>query len=151
MIALYIALGLLGALLLLVLAAVIRTLVRPKKVSAWEPKRDPEREQAYAETLAKMVRYETVSQKGEIRREKFLGFHKLLEELFPLVHENLEKIEIDGSLLFRWKGKADDRPLVLMGHQDVVPAEGEWEHPPFSGDIENGKVWGRGRRFFAYV
>ncbi len=144
MIALYIVLGLLGVLILLVLAAVIRTLLTPKKVSAWEPKRDPEREAAYAEKLAKMVRYETVSRKGETQREKFLGFHKVLEELFPLVHANLEKIEIDGSLLFHWKGKHDDRPLVLMGHQDVVPAEGDWEHPPFSGDIENGRIWGRG-------
>ena len=89
MIALYIVLGLIGVLLLLVLAAVVRTLLTPKKVSAWKPKRDSERETVYAETLAKMVRYETVSKKGEIRREKFLGFHKLLEELFPLVHANL--------------------------------------------------------------
>lgn len=144
MIALYIVLGLLGVLLLLVLIAVLRTLLTPKKVSAWEPKRDPVREQAYAETLSKMVQYETVSKKGEIRRETFLGFHRLLEELFPLVHQNLEKIEIDGSLLFHWKGRSDARPLVLMGHQDVVPAEGQWGHPPFSGDIEDGKIWGRG-------
>ena len=141
MIALYIVLGLLGVLLLLVLIAVLRTLLTPKKVSAWEPKRDPVREQSYAETLSKMVQYETVSKKGEIRRETFLGFHRLLEELFPLVHQNLEKIEIDGSLLFHWKGRSDARPLVLMGHQDVVPAEGQWEHPPFSGDIEDGKIW----------
>ena len=144
MIALYIVLGLLGVLLLLVLIAVLRTLLTPKKVSAWEPKRDPVREQAYAETLSKMVQYETVSKKGEIRRETFLGFHRLLEELFPLVHQNLEKIEIDGSLLFHWKGRSDARPLVLMGHHDVVPAEGQWEHPPFSGDIQDGKIWGRG-------
>ena len=144
MIALYIVLGLLGVLLLLVLITVIRTLLTPKKTSEWEPKRDPVRESAYAEMLAKMVRYETVSYKGETQREKFLGFHKILEDLFPLVHKNLEKIEIDGSLLFHWKGKSNDRPLVLMGHQDVVPAEGEWEHAPFSGDIENGRVWGRG-------
>ena len=31
-----------------------------------------------------------------------------------------------------------------MSHQDVVPAEGTWEHEPFSGDIADGKVWGRG-------
>ena len=77
-------------------------------------------------------------------REKFLEFHKILEKLFPLVHEKLEKTEIDGSLLYYWKGKHSDKPLVLMGHQDVVPAEGKWEHEPFSGDIEDGKVWGRG-------
>ena len=31
-----------------------------------------------------------------------------------------------------------------MSHQDVVPAEGTWSHAPFSGDIADAKVWGRG-------
>jgi len=144
MTAVYILLGILALLLLLVLAALVRTLLTPKKTSSWTPKKDPEREQAYAEKLARMIRYETVSYKGRIQREKFLGFHKILEELFPLVHQHLEKTEIDGSLLYYWKGRHSDRPVVLMGHQDVVPAEGVWKHEPFSGDIENGRVWGRG-------
>ncbi len=141
---LYIILGLLAVLLLLVLAAVIRTLLTPEKTSSWMPVKDAARERKYAEKLADLVRYETVSYKGKVQREKFLGFHKILERIFPLVHRDLHKIEIDGSLLFYWKGKHSDRPLVLMGHQDVVPAEGKWEHEPFSGDIEGGKVWGRG-------
>ena len=144
MIALYVLLGLLGLCLLLLLIALLRTLLSPAKQSLWKPAADPEREARYAETLSRMVRCETVSRKGENQREKFLGFHRLLEELFPLVHEKLEKTEIDGNLLFFWKGRAHDRPLVLMSHQDVVPAEGEWKHEPFSGDIEDGKVWGRG-------
>ena len=144
MIALYLLLGLLGLCLLLLLIALLRTLLSPAKQSLWKPAADPEREKRYAETLSRMVRCETVSRKGEDQREKFLGFHRLLEELFPLVHEKLEKTEIDGNLLFFWKGKAHDRPLVLMSHQDVVPAEGEWKHEPFSGDIAEGKVWGRG-------
>ena len=144
MIALYVLLGLLGLCLLLLLIALLRTLLSPAKQSLWKPAADPEREARYAETLSRMVRCETVSRKGEDQREKFLGFHRLLEELFPLVHGKLEKTEIDGNLLFFWKGKAHDRPLVLMSHQDVVPAEGEWKHEPFSGDIAEGKVWGRG-------
>lgn len=144
MIALYILLGLLGLGLLLLLIALLRTLLSPAKQSLWKPAADPEREARYAETLSRMVRCETVSRKGEDQREKFLGFHRLLEELFPLVHGKLEKTEIDGNLLFYWKGKSHDRPLVLMSHQDVVPAEGEWKHEPFSGDIAEGKVWGRG-------
>ena len=68
----------------------------------------------------------------------------MLEKLFPLVHEKLEKTEIDGNLLFYWKGESSEKPILLMSHQDVVPAEGEWSHEPFSGDIEDGKVWGRG-------
>ena len=144
MTALYIFLGLIGLLLLLVLIAVVRTLISPAKSADWEPKEDPAREEEYAKKLSEMVRFETVSYKGEIQREKFLEFHKILEKLFPLVHQHLEKTEIDGSLLYYWKGKKSDKPVVLMGHQDVVPAEGEWEHGPFSGDIEDGVIWGRG-------
>ena len=141
---LYIFLALIGLVLAVLLIAVVKTLLTPAKKSDWQPGRDPEREDLYARKLSRMVQYETVSRIGEIQREKFLGFHKVLEELFPLVHEHLEKTEIDGSLLFYWKGKRSDKPLVLMSHQDVVAAEGEWEHEPFSGDIEDGKIWGRG-------
>ncbi|MBF6614317.1 MAG: M20/M25/M40 family metallo-hydrolase [Chloroflexi bacterium] len=43
------------------------------------------------------------------------------------------------------KGDGTERPLLLMSHTDVVPAEPEyWSHHPFSGDIEGGYVWGRG-------
>ncbi len=127
-----------------ILAAVIKTCLTPAKHSEWKPKEDLEREQMYAEKLSEMVRYETVSVPDEDQREKFLGFHKILEKLFPLVHKHLEKTELDGNLIFYWKGKNSDKPLVLMGHQDVVPAEGEWLHEPFSGDIEDRKIWGRG-------
>ena len=144
MIVLYVILGIIGLLLLLVIIALLRTVITPSKKPEWEPRRDTARENEYAEKLAEMVRFETVSYKGQIRREHFLEFHKILEKLFPLVHENLEKTEIDGSLLFYWKGKSSERPLILMGHQDVVPAEGKWEHEPFSGDIADGKIWGRG-------
>ena len=139
-----IAAGIIGGALLVPAAAVVKTLLTPRKVSAYEPVEAPERGQAYAEKLSRMIRYETVSVLGEVQREKFLGFHQVLEELFPLVHEHLEKTEIDGSLLFKWTGKKHDRPIVLMGHQDVVAAEGPWIHEPFSGDIADGKVWGRG-------
>ena len=144
MIVLWILLGCLGLVLLLLLAAVVRTLLIPGKRSDYRPDPDPERAEAYARKLSAMVRCDTVSVPDENQREKFLAFHRVLEELFPLVHGTLEKTEIDGSLLFYWKGERSDRPLVLMSHQDVVPAEGEWLHDPFSGDIADGKVWGRG-------
>jgi carboxypeptidase PM20D1 len=141
---LWIVPALLGLLIVLLLAAVIRTLLTGSRRSEWKAKPEPERESLYARKLSRMVRCETVSRRGEDRREQFLAFHRVLEELFPLVHRNLEKTEIDGNLLYCWRGKSGERPVVLMSHQDVVPAEGEWLHEPFSGDIADGKVWGRG-------
>ncbi len=141
---LWILLILLGILLLLILASLLRTLFIPSRKSAYEPAPDPERAERYAGKLSRMIRCETVSVPGADQREKFLAFHRELENLFPLVHNRLEKTEIDGNLLFFWKGKSSDKPLVLMSHQDVVPAEGEWNRPPFSGEIAEGKVWGRG-------
>ncbi|MFC4407804.1 M20 family metallopeptidase [Haloarchaeobius iranensis] len=39
-----------------------------------------------------------------------------------------------------------DPTLVLNGHTDVVPADDpdEWAHDPFGGEVEDGRLWGRG-------
>ena len=139
-----ILLCLLLLILILLGIAVYRTLKLPVRKAAYQPPAADERAARYAEKLSRMVAFETVSVPQTNQRDKFLPFHALLEELFPLVHEKLEKTEIDGNLLFHWKGRDASRPLVLMSHQDVVPAEGEWKYPPFSGKIAEGKVWGRG-------
>lgn len=143
----YVGLVLLGILLiiiLLLLIAIIRTLLMPDKTSDYQPEADEKEALRLAEKLSRMVQCDTTSHAGAAEVEKYLGFHKVLEELFPLVHKELQKTEIDGNLLYYWKGKSSEKPILLMSHQDVVPAEGEWIHAPFSGDIADGKVWGRG-------
>ena len=144
MIIVYILLSLIGLLVLLLLAAVIHTLLIPSKKSEYQPNENEEESSELAEKLSQMIKFDTVSHPQVSEAEKFREFHKVLEKLFPLVFEKLEKTEIDGNLLFYWKGKSHDKPILLMSHQDVVPAEGEWKYPPFSGEIAEGKVWGRG-------
>lgn len=131
-------------LVLLLLIAVVRTLLMPNKRSDYAAPEADARAMLLAQKLSKMIQYDTTSHANVHEEEKFLGFHKVLEELFPLVHEKLERTVIDGNLLYYWKGKSSEKPILLMSHQDVVPAEGEWLHEPFSGDIADGKVWGRG-------
>ena len=133
-----------GVILGLLLVALIRTLLMPGKKAEYTPQESEEESLRLAQKLSKMVQYDTTSHAGMPEPEKFRGFHKTLEELFPLVFSRLEKTDLDGNLLFYWKGKHSDKPILLMSHQDVVPAEGTWEHPPFSGDIADGKVYGRG-------
>lgn len=144
MIIVYILLSLIGLLVLLLLAAVIHTLLIPSKKSEYQPNENEEESSELAEKLSQMIQFDTTSHPQVSEAEKFREFHKVLEKLFPLVFEKLEKTEIDGNLLFYWKGKSHDKPILLMSHQDVVPAEGEWKYPPFSGEIAEGKVWGRG-------
>lgn len=140
----YAILVFLGIVVALLLIALIRTLLIKPKKSTYQPNPDPKRAQNYAEKLSAMVQHNTVASNEDRRTEAFLEFHRLLAELFPLVHQHLEKTEIDGNLLYRWQGASSDKPIVLMAHQDVVPAEGAWLHEPFSGDIADGFVWGRG-------
>ena len=131
-------------LVLLLLIALVRTLLMPNKRSDYAAPEADDKAMLLAQKLSKMIQYDTTSHANIHEEEKFLGFHKVLEELFPLVHEKLERTVIDGNLLYYWKGKSSEKPILLMSHQDVVPAEGEWLHEPFSGDIADGKVWGRG-------
>lgn len=50
-----------------------------------------------------------------------------------------------GNLICAMKGTDDLPPLILLHHIDVVPAEAEkWKHPPYSGLVIDGEVWGRG-------
>ncbi|MDO4940709.1 MAG: M20/M25/M40 family metallo-hydrolase [Erysipelotrichaceae bacterium] len=128
----------------LLLIAVVRTLLIGSKTATYVYSKDTERIDEYSNKLSKMIQYETVSNPDNPEIDKFRGFHKLLEELFPNVFSKLEKIEIDGNLLMKWKGETDLDPIILTSHLDVVPAEGEWKYPPFSGTIADGKIWGRG-------
>jgi acetylornithine deacetylase/succinyl-diaminopimelate desuccinylase-like protein len=48
------------------------------------------------------------------------------------------------SLMARWGGSEGDA-LLVHGHLDVVPAAAEdWQVHPFSGEVREGYVWGRG-------
>src|SRR5205807_2076787 len=50
-----------------------------------------------------------------------------------------------GTFIARLKGDGSASPLLLMSHTDVVAVEPEkWTHSPFSGDIADGFIYGRG-------
>ncbi len=88
----------------------------------------------------------TYDDPAKLNVQEFQAFQSTLEQSFPLVHAHLSREIVSGhSLLYRWQGQKDDSPVVVMGHFDVVPADATtWKHPPFSGEIVNGYVWGRG-------
>lgn len=104
-----------------------------------------EKNEYYASKLASLIKCETVSVPGEENTEKFLRFHEVLADSFPRLFAVCEKTVVGASLLLRWKGSDPTAmPILLMSHMDVVDAAGEWTYPPFSGEIHDGRLWGRG-------
>ena len=103
-----------------------------------------------AEKLSKMVRFRTVSYNEEKDYDdaEFRSLVNELEALFPECHRVMEKELLnDFALLYKWEGSNKEiEPAVMIAHYDVVPVddESEWTHAPFSGDISDGFIWGRG-------
>lgn len=81
---------------------------------------------------------------------KFVKFHEYLEEAYPAVHKHLELTKVNTyGLVYFWKGSNPDlKPLMLAGHQDVVPVQQDtlkdWSYPPFEGHFDGEKLYGRG-------
>lgn len=107
---------------------------------------------AAAQHLSQAVQIQTVSHqdKADDQPAEWARLHDFLSAAYPAAHAAMTR-EIVGAntLIYTWKGSdASLAPVILMAHQDVVPVtagtEGDWKHPPFSGAIADGAVWGRG-------
>ncbi|NNU43052.1 M20 family peptidase [Ramlibacter montanisoli] len=144
---------LLAALLLLAAAVAVNTLrqgsrqleVAPAPAIAVD-------EQGVANKLSAAIRFQTVSSHDDasLNAGEFQKLHAHLRERFPRVHASLQREVVGGlTLLYTWPGSdANAKPIALLAHQDVVPiapgSEAKWQTAPFSGEVKDGYVWGRG-------
>nr|WP_315848267.1 M20 family peptidase [uncultured Rhodoferax sp.] len=109
-------------------------------------------EASAAQRLGEAVRLRTISSRSDasLSADQFKQLHALLQAKFPKTHAALKREVVGGlSLLYTWPGsKPELQPILLMAHQDVVPiatgTEKAWSTEPFSGEVKDGFVWGRG-------
>ena len=99
--------------------------------------------QEATELLQELIRVETVNPPGnetraaELLRE-YLGDHGVESELYAKVPER-------ANLVARIPGTGTGPRLVLLSHTDTVLADpSEWELDPWSGELREGQIWGRG-------
>jgi carboxypeptidase PM20D1 len=106
-----------------------------------------------ARHLADAVRFKTVSYSAHAHEAEKNAELDAMRDWIDQTYPNFKSVaprDIMGkSLLYTWKGANPDLPpILLMAHMDVVPVvpgtEVQWTHGPFSGDIADGFVWGRG-------
>ena len=93
--------------------------------------------------LSRLIRVDTTNPPGnetaaaELLRD-YLEASGVECELYARVPER-------ANLVARIRGRGDGPSLLFLGHTDVVLADaGEWSVPPFSGEVQNDEVWGRG-------
>lgn len=144
----YTLLSIVLIMVVLLIIAILRALIIKKEyVAPNKINGDLNRKDEFASKFSKLVKCNTVTYGSEKDNARFIEYENIVKEVFPLISKNLEKIKIDNyNFLYKWSGKDQSRnPILLMGHSDVVPASKDgWDRDPFSGDYENGRVYGRG-------
>ena len=101
--------------------------------------------ETYARRLQKMIQCQTVSVKESYDDTEFAKLREVMEELFPLIHKHAKKLTFsDDCWMYCIPGADTTRNIMLMSHHDVVAVDGEWKYDGFSGEIAEGKIWGRG-------
>jgi len=98
--------------------------------------------------LQQLIRNRCVND-GTVESGNELRSVELLQQYLGTSGIDVERFEPQpgrASLVARIEGSDPDAPtLMLMGHTDVVPVnEDGWSRDPFSGDLDDGMVWGRG-------
>lgn len=98
--------------------------------------------------FSEIIKIPTVSHTNGVGEDEET-FEKMLttiKNFYPTVFEktSFEQVSRRGYL-FHWKGKKPSTPSVFMAHYDVVPVdESKWTSNPFSGQIKDGYLFGRG-------
>ncbi|MGD0197694.1 MAG: M20/M25/M40 family metallo-hydrolase [Solirubrobacteraceae bacterium] len=95
------------------------------------------------ELLRQLIRFDTVNPPGNERDAQELLARTLSAAGFEC--ELLGRTPARPNLVARLDGKRPGPTLCLLSHVDTVLATAdEWRHDPWSGDLADGFVWGRG-------
>jgi len=100
-------------------------------------------QQETTDVLQRLVRFNTVNPPGNEReaQEYLAGYF----EGAGLEVELLGRTEPRPNLVARLRGTGDGPTLCLLSHVDTVLATPtDWDHDPWSGDVVDGELWGRG-------
>jgi acetylornithine deacetylase/succinyl-diaminopimelate desuccinylase-like protein len=95
------------------------------------------------EILRRLLRFDTVNPPGN--EGEAIEYLRGLLEPAGWDCRVLAEIPERPNLVARLTGAEPGPNLALISHVDTVPAvPSEWEHDPWSGDLVDGYVWGRG-------
>jgi acetylornithine deacetylase/succinyl-diaminopimelate desuccinylase-like protein len=98
--------------------------------------------------MQQYLRIDTTNPPGNEMRA--VAFYKKILDAEGIENRVFEYTPGRGDLWARIPANRGDansrlRPIVLLNHMDVVTSDAaHWRVPPFSGEIKDGYIWGRG-------
>ena len=99
--------------------------------------------QEAAQLLSQYIQIDTTNPPGN--EEKAAAFIGDTLKKNGIAFQMLESEPGRANLYARLKGDGSRRPIILLSHSDVVPADRAfWSVDPFGGVIKDGYIWGRG-------
>src|SRR5215213_4171831 len=127
---------------LLALVSILATAPHASAQSSPQPKW-AEIERETLEHFQAILRLDTRNPPGNERRAA-----EYLKSVFDREGIPAELVALDSgraNVVARLKGNGRKRPILIMGHTDVVTVDTtKWTHPPFAAARDGGYVYGRG-------
>ena len=94
-------------------------------------------------TLQSYIRFNTSVPPGDVT--KAADFLQALIEKEGIPVKRFESGAGRSIIMATLKGSGTAKPIVLLHHMDVVPADASrWKREPFGGELADGAIWGRG-------
>lgn len=94
--------------------------------------------------ILSVVQIDSVEAKGSEGKPFGEGVAKALDHALSIAKRmGFHIVHMDGYMGYAQYGEGEDY-IGVIGHLDVVPVGEGWNHPSFSGYVENGRIFSRG-------
>ena len=97
------------------------------------------------EVARRLIAFDTVSSKSDVAAIEYAA--NCLEHCrFRVSLQRFEVERVPKANLVAWAGPPEPSGLIICGHMDTVPFEGQpgWERDPLRLEVGDARVWGRG-------
>ena len=97
------------------------------------------------EVLERLIGFDTVSSRTLLPAIEYLADQMAGHGLATTLHK-IDVLGVPQANLVAWAGPPSPDGLIITGHLDTVPVEGQpgWHHDPFQMEIDGDYIFGRG-------
>src|SRR2546429_1967313 len=95
------------------------------------------------EVLQRLIAFDTVSSHSLLPAVEFIADH-MIDHSFKTTVHRIDVLGVPQANLVAWAGPPAPDGLIITGHLDTVPVEGQpgWERDPLKMEIDGNRIFG---------